>query len=224
MAFAAMSLVTLVVGFLVLYPLAMLLYGSLWTGRPGAPGVFSLQNYVDAYTDPDTLRLLLTTVLLMGAKTVLATVMALTLAFIVTRTDTPLRGLLEVLIVTPFFVPPILEAIGWIMLLSPRTGTINVAFSRLLGSGAPRFSIYSLGGLLWVLSLGSTAFIFLLLVSALRNVDGSLEEAARVAGASPLRVATRVTLPVIAPAILGISLLSFIRALEAFKLFGMEFI
>jgi iron(III) transport system permease protein len=216
MAFAAMSLVTLVVGFLVLYPLAMLLYGSLWTGRPGAPGVFSLQNYVDAYTDPDTLRLLL--------KTVLATVMALTLAFIVTRTDTPLRGLLEVLIVTPFFVPPILEAIGWIMLLSPRTGTINVAFSRLLGSGAPRFSIYSLGGLLWVLSLGSTAFIFLLLVSALRNVDGSLEEAARVAGASPLRVATRVTLPVIAPAILGISLLSFIRALEAFKLFGMEFI
>jgi len=214
---AGMTVITLLVAFLVLYPLSMLLYGSFRTSRPGAPGSFTLQNYIEAYTSVETLSLLLTTILLMGAKTVVATVVAMALAFALTRTDTPLRSLLEVLIAMPFFIPPILEAIGWIMLLSPRTGTINVALGQLFGSSMPRFSIYSLGGMIWVLSLGSTAFMFLLLVNALRNIDTSLEEAARVAGASPLRVATRVTLPLVAPAILGVSLLSFIRALESFE-------
>src|SRR5260370_40306932 len=70
--FAAMSLVTLGVAFLVLFPLAMLVFGSFWTARPGFPGAFTLDNYLNAYTDPDTYRILLTTELLVGAPPVLA--------------------------------------------------------------------------------------------------------------------------------------------------------
>src|SRR5919205_3261546 len=100
-AFMAMSLLTLVVSFLVLFPLAMLLYGSFWTSRPGFPGTFTLDNYLRAYGSAETYQVLLTTVLLMGVKTVLAVGLAASLAWIVTRTDTPGRGVLEVLLTVP---------------------------------------------------------------------------------------------------------------------------
>jgi iron(III) transport system permease protein len=215
--FMAMSLATLLVAFLVLFPLVMLLFGSFWTARPGFPGALTLNNYIQAYTDPETYRVLLTTVLLIGAKTILAVTFASTLAWIVTRTDTPFRGTLEILLTLPFFIPGLLEAIGWIMLLSPNTGTINVWLRSLLGLQDAPLNVYSLGGMIWVMSLGSTSFIFLLLVNALRNMDASLEESSRASGAGAVRTAVSVTLPLIAPVIFGAGMLSFIRAMDSFE-------
>ena len=215
--FIAASAVLALVAFLVLFPLGMLLFGSLWTSRPGFPGSITLDNYVKAYTSAETYQVLLTTVLLIGAKTMLAVVFATTLAWIVTRTDTPFRNALEILATLPFFVPGLLETIAWIMLLSPNTGTINVWLRALFGlQGAP-FNVYSLGGMIWVMSLGSTSFIFLLVVNALRNMDASLEESARASGAGAVRVALTVTLPLVAPIILSAGMLSFIRAMDAFE-------
>src|SRR4030095_8358204 len=186
----------------------MLLWGSFWTSRPGFPGTLTLNNYITAYTSLETYQVLFTTVLLIGAKTLLAVVLATTLAWIVTRTDTPFRGTLEVLATLPFFVPGLLEAIAWIMLLSPNTGTINVFLRNTLGlEGAP-FNIYSLGGMIWVMSLGSTAFIFLLVVNALRNMDAAREESACASGAGAVRVALTVTLPLMTPIILSARMLS----------------
>src|SRR5215471_9449844 len=213
--FFAMSLLTLVVAFLVLFPIGMLLFGSFWTERPGFPGTLTLQNYISAYTSLDTYRVLATTVLLVGTKTVFAVALATTLAWIVTRTDTPMRGVLEVLITLPFFIPGLLEAIGWIELLSPNAGTVNV-WLRSIGIQSP-LNIYGLGGMVWVLSLGSTSFIFLLVVNALRNMDASLEESARASGAGAVRTALTVTLPLMAPVILSAGLLSFIRAMDTFE-------
>jgi iron(III) transport system permease protein len=217
LAFVAMSLVTLLVGFLVLFPLGMLLFGSFWTSRPGFAGEFTLNNYIRAYSDVETYRVFLTTVLLIGAKTIIAVAIAAALAWIVTRTDTPFRGTLEILITLPCFVPGLREAIGWIMLLSPNTGTINVWVRSLFGFEGTPFNIYSLGGMIWVMSLGSTSFIFLLLVNALRNMDAALEESARSSGAGAVRVALTITLPLMAPVILGAGMLSFIRAMDAFE-------
>src|SRR5205085_2536835 len=76
--FVAMSAVTLLVGFLVLFPLAMLLFGSFWTSRPGFPGELTLGNYIKAYASLETYQVLLTTVLLVGAKTILAVAFATT--------------------------------------------------------------------------------------------------------------------------------------------------
>jgi ABC-type spermidine/putrescine transport system permease subunit I len=213
--FFAMTLLTLLVGFLVLFPLGMLLFGSFWTARPGFPGSLTLQNYIEAYTSLETLRILGTTVLLIGSKTLVAAAFATSLAWIVTRTDTPMRGTLEVLITLPFFIPGLLEAIAWIMLMSPNAGTINV-WLRSLGVDGP-FNIYSLGGMIWVMSLGSTSFIFLLVVNALRNMDASLEESARASGAGAVRTALTVTLPLMAPVIISAGVLSFIRAMDAFE-------
>jgi iron(III) transport system permease protein len=212
-----MAAITLLVAFLVLFPLGMLLYGSFWTARPGFPGAFTLDNYIKAYTDIGTYQVLVTTVVLVGAKTLVAVALATTLAWIVTRTDTPLRGLLEVLITLPFFIPGLLEAIAWIMLLSPNAGTINVWLRSTLGLEQSPFNIYSMGGMIWVMSLGSTSFIFLLVVNALRNMDASLEESARASGAGAVRTALTVTLPLMAPIILSAGMLSFIRAMDSFE-------
>jgi iron(III) transport system permease protein len=215
--FIAMSLVTIFVGLLVLFPLSMLLFGSFWTARPGFDGSLTLDHYIRAYSDPGTYRVFGTTLLLMGAKTILAVFFAVSMAWIVTRTDTPMRGMLEVLLTIPLFVPGLLEAIGWILLLSPNTGVLNVFLRNLFGLSESPFNIYSLGGMLWVLSVGSTSFIFLLMVNALRNMDASLEESSRASGAGPIRTAISVTMPLMAPAILGAGMLSFIRAMETFE-------
>src|SRR5215510_1947582 len=89
LSFLIMTLVTVLVGFLVLYPLGMLLFGSFWTSRPGFPGAFTLRNYVTAYADPETYQVLFNTILLVGVKTLAAATIAVALAWIVTRTDTP---------------------------------------------------------------------------------------------------------------------------------------
>ncbi len=94
---------------------------------------------------------------------------------------------------------------------------LNVFLRNLFGLSESPFNIYSLGGMLWVLSVGSTSFIFLLMVNALRNMDASLEESSRVSGAGPIRTAISVTTPLMAPAILGAGMLSFIRAMETFE-------
>ena len=216
-SFIAMSFVTVVVAFLILFPLAMLIYGSFWTERPGFPGNFTLDNYVTAYGDADTYKVFLNTALLIGAKTICAGVIALALAWIIARTDTPCRTLLETLIIIPFFIPGIMEAVGWIMLLSPRTGTLNVFLRDLLGLEKSPFNIYSLGGIIWVMSLGSVSFLFIFFVTALRNMDAALEEAAAASGAGPLRTAVTITMPMIAPIVLGGSFFSFIRAMDAFE-------
>jgi iron(III) transport system permease protein len=213
----AINATTILVGFLILFPMAMLVYGSLWSSQPGFPGKFTLANYIDAYSDVDTYQVFFNTALLIGAKTLCAGIIALVLAWIVARTDTPCKTLLETLIIIPFFVPGILEAIGWIMLLSPKTGTLNVWLKDLFGLSSPPLNIYSLWGIIWVMSLGSVSFLFIFFVTALRNMDGALEEAAAASGAGPLRAAMTITLPMIAPIILGASFFSFIRAMDAFE-------
>ncbi len=216
-AWVAVLGLALVTGFLVLYPLGMLVYGSFWTNRPGLPGQLTLGNYISAYMTGETYALLATTILLMGGKTIIAGIIAVGLAWIVTRTDTPFRRALEILIVTPYFVPGILEAIGWILLLSPRTGAINVVVRQVFGIAESPLNIYGIGGILWVMTLSSVSFMFFLITSLLRGMDATLEEAARASGAGPLRTALTVTIPLIGPSVLGILALSFIRAMEAFE-------
>src|SRR5260370_35600340 len=89
--FVAMSLLTLLVAFLVLFPLGMLIYGSFWTSRPGFPGALTLDNYVKAYTVLETYRILITTVLLIAPQTLGAGTFPSTRACIVTRTHTTHR-------------------------------------------------------------------------------------------------------------------------------------
>src|SRR6476620_9553860 len=102
---AGIALLILGLGFLTLYPMAMLLYGSLHTTPPGMAGEYNLDGYGKILTARN-LGVLLNTIGISLGKTVPALTLAVFLAWIIARTDTPFRKQLEVLITLPFFVPP----------------------------------------------------------------------------------------------------------------------
>jgi iron(III) transport system permease protein len=212
-----MNSTLLMVGFITLYPVVMLWFGSVRDAPPGEAASFTLAAYREAYTDASTYRVLFNSLVIASVKTIFAVILGVFFAWVITRTNTPYPRLLETLVTLPFFVPPILTAIAWAMLGNPTVGTINKVFSHLFGLDWPLFNIYSYAGIIWHMTHYSAAFVFLLIVGAFRAMDSSLEDASRAAGASGIKTFFRVTLPLTAPAILGASLLAFIRGLEGFE-------
>jgi iron(III) transport system permease protein len=212
----SLAVLVLFLAFLSLYPLAMIFYGSVHTTAPGTPGTFSLAGY-RAILQDGNLVILLNTVVISFIHTLLAIIVAIVLAFIVARTDTPWRGTLEVLITLPFFVPPVLTAMAWGMLCNPQVGAVNQIWRWLTGFQAPLVNIYSYGGIIWHMNQYAIPFLFLLIVDAFRAMDPSLEEAARMSGASRWRVVRQITLTLMLPVISSACLLSFIRGVEAFE-------
>src|ERR1051326_3546565 len=139
------------------------------------------------------------------------------LAWIVARTDTPARGLLEVLITLPFFIPPILTATAWAMLGNAQVGTINLAWRWLTGSDRSLVNVYSYGGVIWHMMQYSTPFIFLFVVDAFRAMDPSLEESSRMSGATRWQTFWRITFALMLPVTTSAFILSFIRGMESFE-------
>jgi len=213
---AAVAFIILLLAFLTVYPLSMLLYGSLHSTPPGMAGAFNLDGYRDVLTRQSLLSLL-NTVGISLAKTIPSLVLAVLLAWILARTDTPFRGALEVLITLPFFVPPILTAMAWGMLGNPQVGLLNQLYQWVTGSSVAPINVYSYGGVVWHMMQYSVPFLFLLIVDAFRAMDPSLEEAARMCGASRWRTFRTVTLQLMLPALTGAAILSFIRGIENFE-------
>ncbi len=212
----ALGLLLAVLLFLTAYPMGMLVYGSLHTTPPGAAGSFNLDGYRAMLSRTNAL-VLLNTIGLSLVKTGLALVLALFLAWIVARTDTPYRDTLEILITLPFYIPPILTAMAWGMLATPKGGLINLGWTALTGLREPLVNIYSYGGVVWHMMQYSTPFLFLLLVSGLRAMDPTLEESSRTSGASQWTTFRRVTLGLMLPVTTSAFLLSFIRGVESFE-------
>ena len=212
----ALGLLLAVLLFLTAYPMGMLVYGSLHTTPPGATGSFNLDGYRAMLSRTNAL-VLLNTIGLSLVKTGLALVLALFLAWIVARTDTPYRDTLEILITLPFYIPPILTAMAWGMLATPKGGLINLGWTALTGLREPLVNIYSYGGVVWHMMQYSTPFLFLLLVSGLRAMDPTLEESSRTSGASQWTTFRRVTLGLMLPVTTSAFLLSFIRGVESFE-------
>ncbi|MGY4298325.1 iron(III) transport system permease protein [Bradyrhizobium sp. i1.4.4] len=213
---AALALLVVVLAFLSVYPLSMLLYGSLHSTPPGMAGTFNLDGYRDVITLQSAVTLL-NTVGISLAKTIPSVILAVLLAWILARTDTPFRAALEVLITLPFFIPPILTAMAWGMLGNPQVGLLNQLYQWVTGSETAPINVYSYGGVVWHMMQYSVPFLFLLIVDAFRAMDPSLEEAATMCGASRLRTFRSVTLQLMLPALTGAAILSFIRGIENFE-------
>ena len=213
---AGIALLILVLGFLTLYPMAMLLYGSLHSTPPGMAGTFNLDGYANL-ASAENLQALINTVALSLVKTVLSLSLAILLAWIVARTDTPGRGVLEALITLPFFIPPILTATAWAMLGNAQVGTINLVWRWLTGSDGTLVDVFSYGGIVWHMMQYSTPFIFLFVVDAFRAMDPSLEESSRMSGASRWQTFWRITFGLMLPITTSAFLLSFIRGMESFE-------
>ena len=126
-----------------------------------------------------------------------STFLALPLSWLLMRTNLPFSKNLKTFFCLPYAIPPYIGAMAWIYLANPTTGILN----QLVGQSF--FNIYSLSGLIWVMSSFFFTLVLLNLVMALENMDPSLEEAARVSGASGLRVFFQITFPLIFPSLLS---------------------
>jgi iron(III) transport system permease protein len=214
-ASVVMAVAAAVLFFLVLYPVFWLFYGSFAFGDQTSSATvlrqfWQLPGLGRAFQN--TLELLLGTV-------PLSFLFALPLVWIVARTDTPLRGLIEIAALLPFITPPLIGAVAWALLAAPRTGLINV-FARYVGAGAPFLNIYSMSGLIFVMSLYVSPYVFLTVQAVMTRMDANLEEASLIAGASLSKTVCKVVLPLSMPAILSAGILVITRTLEEFAIPG----
>ena len=207
---------------LILVPLVRLIVNSFQLGHPAMPEGWTLQNYLSAYSLPAFYRALGTTIVLSVVGTIITLSIAILFAWLIERTDMPLRNLAWTLILIPMAVPGVLFALGWALLLSPKTGAINLALRALLEPMGIQVSqgplnIYSLSGLIFLDGLRGVTTIFLMVVGAFRMMDPSLEEAARVSKASAASSFFQVTLPVLLPAVLTAAMYEFVSSMESFE-------
>ena len=141
--------------------------------------------------------------------------LGVTLAWLVARTDMPFKRVLDPLNMIPFYLSSVVGALSWQIISSPKTGPAEPVARAAVRPGAV-LTIYSVGGIALVLGLFYTPYVYLFTLGSLQSMDPSLEEASRMSGASILKTALRVTLPLSAPAILSACLLVFVTCAGIF--------
>jgi iron(III) transport system permease protein len=194
-----------------------LLRASLTLGNAGAAQPqYGLANFVSVLAHSGA-ELWITTLLYSLGSSLLAIALGISSAWLVARTDAPFRQTAMVAAFLSLAVPVIIKSIGWIMLLGPNSGLINVMLRSILGGEQGPLQLYSLGGMIFVEGLLWTPVVFLLTLPVLGAMDPSLEEAAAMSGADLQQTLRRVTLPLMRPSILAVFLLALIRSLESFE-------
>ncbi len=208
-----------VVAFLVLTPLFLLLLNSFQIGRPGSEVVYGLDGWRVALTSPGTREAIYNSFSLAVVRQIIATVIGILLAWLLARTDLPMRGTLEFLFWLSFFLPALPATLGWILLLDPKYGLLNQLLLKLPFLDKTPFDIYSYWGIIWVhLATTGISVKVMLLTPAFRNLDAALEESSRVSGAGPLLTLRRIIVPIMMPAIFVATILGLIRSLETFEI------
>ena len=197
--------------YFVVFPMGVLVFDSVYQN-----GHFNLNNYKVVYSTIVNWKALTNTVELSLMVMVASVIITFPLAWLVGRTDLPGKKTYRTLLVASYMIPPYVGAIAWVQLLNPSVGYLNQILKWVFNLQQSPFDIYTFGGLAWVLTLFYSPFAFITISRAMEKMDPTLEEAARVSGASPLKTLVDVTLPLMAPSILAGGLLVFIAAGSCF--------
>ena len=199
---------------LILMPLSWLVYYSFHDRAGG----FTLDNFAQLVTDPSFVDPLLTTLILATSSAIVCCVVAAPMGWLVARTDMPLRRTVRALVTASFVTPPFLGAIAWELLAAPNSGLLNQAFRAVTGAEQDEylFNIYSLPGVIFVISCYTFPYVFVLVANALDRSPADLEDASSILGASAWTTARRVTLPLAMPAVLAGALIAFLQAMTLF--------
>ena len=213
-----MTILLLVVGFLVLTPLVLMILNSFQIARPGQPIVWGLEGWVKAFNTPGITKAITNTFTLAITRQAIALFIGSFFAWLIARTDLPMKGLLEFFFWLSFFLPALPETMGWILLLDPKYGLLNQGLIGLGVVNQSLFNIYSFWGIVWAHMGGTVSVKVMLLAPAFRNLDAALEESSRISGASGWHTFFHIIIPVMMPAILVTTILGIIRSLEAFEI------
>jgi len=213
-----MIAVSLITGYLVLPPLYSVIQTSLFTTKlTGEIDQFTFRYYEDLIRELQVVGPFLNTFYFAVGAALLSTILGGSIAWIVVRTDSPLRSLGYFTAFASFGTPFILYTIGWLLLLG-KAGPINYWLKILLNQTAPVLNVYSLTGMIFIESLLWSPFVFLMLAAAFRSMDPSLEEASAACGARVWQTLRRISLRLLLPAFFSVMLLIFIRTFESFEI------
>jgi iron(III) transport system permease protein len=163
----------------------------------------TIANYVQILRDPQTLTVLGNSTVFALVALAVALGFGLPLAWLTECTDMKGKGAVTAVMLTALLLPTFAAAAGWLFLLHPRIGVLNVWLAAAFGTQRGPFNILSLGGMGWVEGLSRAPIAFLMTGAAFRAMDHSLEEAALTAGAPALAVLWRIVMPLMSPALLS---------------------
>ncbi len=206
--------ILIVVAFLVIFevlPLSYLLIRSLFP-----KGSFSLESFKRVYTYDLNWTALINTLVISGLTTLFGVILAFPLAFLVGRTDMYGKKFFRTLFVTTYMVPPYVGAMAWLRLLNPNAGVLNKFLMQIFNLPKAPFNIYTVGGIVWVLTCFYYPYAFITISRAMEKMDPSLEEASKISGASPLKTLMTITIPMMTPSIIAAGLLVFVASASAF--------
>ena len=224
-----MAVVLITLGYFLIWPVLLLLINSFnaasdWFVEPRRWGV---NHWVNAFQRPGLLKSLGNSILIWSLSVVISFPVGVTIAWILARTKIPFSHTLEFLFWVSYMVPALPTTIAWITLLDPDVGMINVGLRNVLGLEQGPFNIFSVPGIVWANLMGHGISIkVMLLTPAFRNMDSTLEEAARVGGASNLRTIFKVTLPLMVSPMILVLALQLLRVFQSFEteyLLGLPF-
>src|SRR5690348_17293276 len=199
---------------LIALPLAWLVFYAFTT----KDGAFTLANFSRLVSDASYLDPLLTTFALATLSALICCVVAAPMGWLVARTDMPLRRTVRALVTASFVTPPFLGAIAWELLAAPNSGLINQAYRAVTGAAQDEylFNIYSLAGVIFVISCYTFPYVFVLVANSLDRIPGELEDASAILGGRAWVTARRVTIPLALPALLAGALVAFLQAMTLF--------
>jgi iron(III) transport system permease protein len=201
----------LVLAFLVLLPLGWLAWVSV-SSEHGA----TLGHYGKVFADSQFQKALWQTLILAFWVGLSSLAVGVPTAWLVARTDLPGTRLIRGLMLASFVTPPFLGAFAWVMLAGPNAGLLNKLYRGITGGDAPLVNIFGMPGLIFVVTLYTFPYVFIMIANTLELIASDLEEAASLLGADRLRVALTVTLPMVAPAIVSGFILAVLQALALF--------
>lgn len=201
----------------VLTPLLATFWISFLEGVPGSHQ-YTSGNYLQVLTDSFGHRALWNTVIFALPTTLLTMSLAVPLAWLVARTDLPMKQVVVLAMGLVLIIPGFIQGMGWSALLNPRIGVINRLIMDATGMQNPPFNIYTLQGMIFVQSLNLVPSAFFVLVSVVAGMDASLEEAAYLSGVGKLRTFFRINLPLALPAIAAASIYVLVLAFSLFEI------
>ncbi len=204
-------------------PLVFLVLGSFSTARMPSQFTFNtltLKNHIEVWSDPGTWAVFGNTFWYVIGSTVSAVAIAALLAWLVERTDMPGKIWVYAAIPMTLAMPGMLQAMAWVLLLSPKIGLFNKSLMQAFDLESAPLDIYSIGGMIFVETFRLVPAGFLMLSPLLRNMDPALEEAAAMSGASNTQIFSRITARLLAPGLAAIAIYQGITALEVFEIPG----
>ena len=195
----------------VVIPMIMIVYNTFFV-----EGRFDLSLFTEIILDPANVGAMWNTIKIALLVTVLGVLVGLFFAWLLGRSDIPLKGLMRSMFTIPYMFPPFFGAMAWELLLSPRSGYLNNWLMTTFNLSSAPFNINSIGGIVFVELSYYFPFVFMQVVSALERMDPTLEESARIAGARQWYVIRRITMPLVLPATSAGALLILTSSLSHF--------